>query len=238
MTHRSPDALSHIRNLIWDWNGTLLDDVDLCVEIISELHTVHHKKTVTIEDYRAHFGFPVIHFYQHLGFDISQESFERLSEVFIGTYYDRFQSRPPREHAEAIHFARFWKACGHRQAILSASRQDHLESAVARLKLGGLFEKLAGLRDIYAGGKIELGRELLEQLAWDPAYTLLIGDTDHDAEVAAKMGVECLLVARGHQHIERLKKTPALIVSSLGEAAQRYGLGNQGASNERLPSSA
>ena len=44
---------------------------------------------------------------------------------------------------------------------------------------------------------------------------LLIGDTLHDAEVAAAADVDCVLVAHGHQSKERLKQSGAQVVDSL-----------------------
>jgi phosphoglycolate phosphatase-like HAD superfamily hydrolase len=41
--------------------------------------------------------------------------------------------------------------------------------------------------------------------------TLLIGDMDHDAEVAAALGMSVALVARGHQDGERLRAVTARV---------------------------
>lgn len=208
------DPLSGIHHLLWDWNGTLIDDVDLCVAVISQLCLDAGRAAIDRGHYRAHFGFPVIRFYRHLGFSTEAQAFAEISEVFIATYYARFAAES-RIHLAAVDFARAWQKRGGRQAVLSASRQDHLESAVAQFGLSPLFERLGGIADIYAGGKVTRGRELLHELGWDPAKTLLLGDTDHDAEVAAELGVRCLLIAQGHQSADRLRRTGCPVVESL-----------------------
>jgi phosphoglycolate phosphatase len=217
------DSLAHIRFLLWDWNGTLLDDVDLCVAVLAEMIEARALPAVSPEIYRAGFGFPVIGFYRQLGFDTSPEAFGQISEIFIRRYYECFRETS-RTHAESVAFARAWRVGGGLQAVLSASRQDHLEAAVRHHGLETLFARLGGIGDIFAGGKLERGRELLGSLGWDPGETLLIGDTDHDAEVAAALGTECLLVARGHQTPERLRATGQRVVESLDEARVRHGL--------------
>lgn len=218
----SQKELSGIRNLIWDWNGTLLDDTRLCVEIIGQMLAGSSLPAITADAYRERFGFPVVRYYEQLGFDIRPASFEKLSELFISTYHSRAETCPL--HAEAVAFARRWRLSGREQAVLSASRQDHLEAAVGRNRLTELFRVLAGTADIYAAGKSERGRQLIRQLGWQPEQTLLIGDTDHDAEVAATIGAPCLLIARGHQSRARLEKSAAHVVDDLAEAVERLGL--------------
>ena len=59
------------KHIIWDWNGTLLDDTRLCVEVLNELLLRRGKSAITEDDYRQNFNFPVINFYKYLGFDTS-----------------------------------------------------------------------------------------------------------------------------------------------------------------------
>ena len=57
------------KHILWDWNGTLLDDSWLCVEVLNGLLKESGKPTITHETYKEHFNFPVIHFYEFLGFE-------------------------------------------------------------------------------------------------------------------------------------------------------------------------
>jgi phosphoglycolate phosphatase len=67
------------------------------------------------------------------------------------------------------------------------------------------FDRVYGLKDHYARSKVERGRELIFDSQIDREHTLLIGDTDHDLEVAQELGIEALLIADGHQSFERLE---------------------------------
>lgn len=41
----------------------------------------------------------------------------------------------------------------------------------------------------------------------------MIGDTIHDFEVAEKLGINCLILADGHQSVERVKKVAPHVLS-------------------------
>ena len=65
--------------------------------------------------------------------------------------------------------------------------------------LQGFFTELLGLADIYGVSKVQLGTDYLRRTGIDPAHCVMIGDTQHDAEVAAAIGAKCVLYTRGHQ---------------------------------------
>ena len=111
-------------------------------------------------------------------------------------------------------------ATDRRQALLSASAQDSLRDAVRAFELDCFFDQVAGLDNIYAHSKVELGRELVSSLPCAPSEAVLVGDTLHDAEVAQAMGTGCVLVAHGHQSRARLHQHGATrVVDSLRELA-------------------
>ena len=81
-----PEDMSAYRHVIWDWNGTLLDDAWLCVEITSGLLRRRHLEPLTPERYERLFDFPVRIYYERLGFDLEAESFEEIGSEFIEEY--------------------------------------------------------------------------------------------------------------------------------------------------------
>ena len=75
------------------------------------------------------------------------------------------------------------------QAVLTAWSRDYVESEIARRKLGAYFSSTQGRTDLEATGKLDVAREFFGD---DPVPgTVLVGDTLHDAEVAAALGWEC-----------------------------------------------
>ena len=79
------------RHIIWDWNGTLINDIWLVVEIMNKMLKKRSLSEIDLKKYREIFDFPVIDYYAKLGFDFSKESFEELTVEFIGEYYARFK---------------------------------------------------------------------------------------------------------------------------------------------------
>ena len=67
---------SKYTHVIWDWNGTLLDDNWLCVEVMNTLLSSRNLPLLTLERYRDIFDFPVKNYYEKLGFNFKKESFE------------------------------------------------------------------------------------------------------------------------------------------------------------------
>jgi len=65
-----------VETIIWDWNGTLLNDVDICVESINILLSERGHKPLSKSLYREIFTFPVKAYYELAGFDFTNESFD------------------------------------------------------------------------------------------------------------------------------------------------------------------
>ena len=74
------------QHIIWDWNGTLLNDGWLFVDVMNSILLNRKMKTITLEKYRQIFGFPVKEYYINLGFDLEKEPFEICGLEFINEY--------------------------------------------------------------------------------------------------------------------------------------------------------
>ena len=205
------DGICHV---VWDWNGTLLDDAWLCIEVMNGLLGRRGMGLLDPARYAAVFAFPVRDYYGQLGFDFAREPFEVVGTEFIEGYQARQHEcrlRPGAGEALAALAAR-----GVAQSVLSASQHARLVSQAEALGVASHFVRMIGLEDHYAGGKLEQGRRWIAELGLDPGAVLLVGDTDHDQEVAREMGVRCLLVPSGHQSAERLRACGAPLLASLG----------------------
>ena len=114
------------RTIIWDWNGTLLDDVAAAVAALNRLLMKRGAKAISVEHYRRRFGFPVRPFYAELGVDLERWDWDEICEDF-----HRFVLEEPQQvRAEASTALMLAQERGWRQCILSALRQDKLASAV------------------------------------------------------------------------------------------------------------
>lgn len=206
--------ITDYRHIIWDWNGTLLDDCALCVDVMNTILARRAMPPVSVDAYRAHFDFPVRRYYEWLGFGAA-DTFETVSHEFIAGISQRNGEACLQKDAitllEVLHARKI------EQVILSAHKQDTLEAIVAYYQLGQYFTKIIGLDNIFAEGKVENGRAHIATLRHAPHEVLLVGDTTHDAEVARIIGADCILVSSGHQSPQRLKTIGYPVVSSLAE---------------------
>ena len=205
--------------ILWDWNGTLLDDVELCVDALNRLLEKHaYLQRYDRDQYRAIFGFPIEEYYVRAGFDFSRHSFAMLAEEYMDDYIPASAACPLAKGAvEALDA---FRAAGLRQVILSASPVPTLTRQVGERHVTGYFDRLLGLGDIYAKSKVELGRCFMQEEGIDPARAVMIGDSVHDFEVAQAMGTACVLQCSGHQSRETLAATGAPVAEGLREAAQ------------------
>ena len=206
--------LNKYRHLIWDWNGTLLDDAWLCREIMNQQLRRRDLPVLSVERYEEIFDFPVEKYYQAVGFDWSRESFQEAGTEFIVEYEQR--KRECRLQPGGKDLLANLAASGWSQAVLSAYAHQSLEEFLGHFGVRQYFRSVAGSRDHYAAGKVGHGLKMLEELHVSPRETLLIGDTTHDAEVARAMGVDCVLVPCGHNSRIRLEGCGVPVVENLG----------------------
>lgn len=204
-----------MKTIIWDWNGTLLNDLDFCISTINVLLKKRDLPLLSHSAYKEAFSFPVKDYYKKIGFDFDKEEFSIPAKEFIDLYDSGVENC--KLHHSAIEVLSYFKERGARQFVLSAMKQDMLEQTLKHNSILHLFEGVYGLDDHYAVSKIERGKQLISEFNIDREEALIIGDTVHDFEVAAKLGIKSLLIADGHQSEERLKNTGSLVLSSLDE---------------------
>jgi len=200
-------------HIIWDWNGTLLDDLNLCLDIINSLLNKYHLPPITSDKYLALFGFPVEDYYRKIGFNFENLSFEVISTEFITAYE---KGRPNCQlMSGALETLETLSDIGYSQSILSASKKVFLAKAVQDYGIHDYFLAIKGLDNHHAAGKLDLAQEFIKAQNLNPNTTLLIGDTLHDAEIADKLGVDCWLIPNGHHSRQRLESAEVPIMESL-----------------------
>ena len=210
-----PEACRRYTHLIWDFNGTVLDDVRLGIECVN---TMLAKRGLPIlpdeESYRRVFGFPIDAYYRRLGFDFEKEDYDTvLAPEWVALYLAGENTCPMRrgvtETLEAV------RRRGVEQIMLSASNRSQLEAQLTRLGLERQFQEILGLDNIHARSKKNLA---VEWKARHPeAVPLFLGDTEHDADVADAIGADCILLAGGHQNAERLAARGKAVISAVEE---------------------
>jgi phosphoglycolate phosphatase len=200
-------------HILWDWNGTLLDDVWLCIDIFNGMLSRRGKQSLDYETYRDIFDFPVRVCYERAGFDFSEESFDYAATEFCDEYARRVGECSLHEGAKGI--LDLFAESGIRQSVLSATEQTQLEAMLSAFGLGDMFDRVVGQSDHYANGKVQRGKELVDSLGVSCEYVLMIGDTTHDGYIAEEVGVDSVLVAAGHHTREKLQEKSARVFEHL-----------------------
>lgn len=206
--------------VLWDWNGTLLDDVDAAVASMNDLLSIHGKPLTTREEYREGIDIPVVNYYRKL-FDLERTPFAELADGFMKGY-DRYirasgLMRGARETLERLHER------GVRQIIVSSFHEETLNSYLHRFGIAGFFEAVSGAGDFISEGKIGRARSLFDRLHILPEQTLSVGDMVHDYELARALGTHCVLIPNGQQAEAKLRKTGARIEGDLAAVTRLVG---------------
>lgn len=214
-TPRGSPALrgpSGLETVIWDFNGTLIDDVDHIVRSVNVLLARRRLPQLTVDSFRHIFGFPVAEYYRKIGFDLEAESMADLSGEFFELYMPGLPDCSLCDGAPGV--LSFFKKIGIRQFVLSAMKEGLLRAVIAGLGIADCFTAIYGLEHLEGDSKVSRGRDLMSDFRIRPQTSLLIGDTDHDAEVAEELGLSIVLIANGHQSESRLRATGNVVIES------------------------
>ena len=203
------------KHIIWDWNGTLVDDTWLFVDIMNGVLKNRNLNGITLDDYRNVFDFPVKEYYKKLGFNFDDEPFESAGLDFIKIYDTR--KFEPQLFDDTLPTLNMLKKSGCTHSVLSAQNVVTLKKSVSHYQLDGMFEYISGLEDHYAIGKVEQGKNLIQNLSFPLNQIIMIGDTEHDHKVAEAMGIQCFLMNRGHNSTKRLQSKTSKVLGSFTE---------------------
>ena len=199
---------------IWDFNGTILDDVDLgvySVNLLMEQNEINF--SLSREKYRERFDFPIIDYYRELGFDFDKKSYEILAEEWVDIYMDNLCRA--KLFPDLIKALDFFKSNGVMQSILSASEKSMLNGQVESLGVSSYFEEIMGIDNIYGDSKLGIARRWREDHPNEKV--LFIGDTTHDIETAKALNADCFIVCSGHQCKEKFLQYDVRVFESLSE---------------------
>lgn len=201
-------------HVIWDFNGTVLDDVKIGIESVNTLLKRRKLKTLeSVEEYRSVFGFPIIEYYKRIGFDFSKEDFSAVAREWV----DEYMKNVVRAKAVCgvIGVIEKLKKCGLSQVLVSATEINMLKKQLDMLGISELFDGIYGLDNIHAQNKVSTAMEWRKQ---NPnAKAIVVGDTDHDFETSVSIGADCVLCCSGHQPKSELLKLGVPVIDSVLE---------------------
>jgi phosphoglycolate phosphatase-like HAD superfamily hydrolase/ADP-ribose pyrophosphatase YjhB (NUDIX family) len=201
-----------IRNIIFDWSGTLVDDLPAVWKATNYVLAQSERAEMSLEQFRAEFCLPFTSFYDK---HTPHVPLPQLETWFHSEFKQAQDSVCELPHARQ--FLEFCREHKLRTFLLSAVHEDHFAVQAAVTGFGkyldkpylGVWDKQKRIHDILAENKLK------------PDETLFIGDMQHDIETARHGGVHSCAVLTGYNTLTQLRAAkPELIVEHLGELRQ------------------
>ena len=205
-----------VKTIIFDFNGTLLDDCDCCLKILNLLTKEYNLKEVSKDEYKSIFTFPVYEYYQYLGFDVSYDSFKIIGDKFH-KYYNEFSYKEVKLFDDVISLLSYLKDNNYRLVCLSASKIDTLIKQLKFYNIYQYFDDIVGLNDGLANSKKQVAIDFINNCNINNDEIILVGDSIHDDEVANAINVKAVLVSTGHTNKDRLLKVNKDVIDSLSD---------------------
>lgn len=187
--------------IFWDWNGTVIDDVQTALDAVNQMLQEREYETIDMKRYRSLMDTPIIHFYEPL-FDLQRYPFDEIADEFQRLYHEI----SPVPFAEIPEMFQTFQREGRHQIVLSSSERNVIQEYAEQYDFLQYFDAILGADNRYAESKVQRAVEYMQQRQILPQESVLIGDTVHDYEVAAEMGIDCILLSCGHQAEEDLRK--------------------------------
>ena len=193
-----------MKYILWDWNGTLLDDTQAALDTLNIMLARRGVKPISLEFFRDHFAFPCRPFYDMIGMHVGDAEWDALAKE----YHDLYAEQPKELNRETIAALERVRKSGAKQSIISALRQDLLDEVTARMGVAPYMECIYGVDNLDGASKLDRALELMGRIAPEAGEqpdVVLIGDALHDKEVADALKVRCVLCGQGSHASWRLR---------------------------------
>ena len=200
-----------IKNIVFDWSGTLSDDVRPVYETVMSVFAHFNVERITLEEFKNTFTLPYTLHFRMFGITASKDEVDAVFNA-------QFRNAPfpsPLPGVETI-LAEL-KSAGKLVIVFSGHRQQFLEEEAARFfgaKSTHYFDKLVGS----VHDKEHAIAGVLADLNFIPAETLIVGDTEHDIAAGHRGKLLTAAVLSGYKTREQLALAkPDFIVKDVRE---------------------
>lgn len=198
--------------IVWDWNGTLLDDVSLAIESRNKVFPKYGLPILTdAEEYREIFCFPVKKYYLSSG--INESDYDEVAYKWFEEYSTNFSKATLRD--SALDTLTWIQKKGINQIVVSASEVEILNKQLEHFQVRQYFDDVLGLQDIHASDKVFLAKEYFIEKKFDRIF--VVGDTSHDYDVAKAIGATMVFITQGHESSQKLASFNQLMIETLSE---------------------
>lgn len=207
--------------VIWDWNGTLFNDVQISIDTMNKMLEVkEYPQRLDTDLYKSIFSFPVVDYYIKVGLDFEKHSFDELAQLFIDLYSEVQDSAELFDSVRDV--LKYFNSLGLKQSVISICEKERLYHQISLFDIEDYFDDVIGTDDNYAVSKADIAKKWFADHELNPDKAVFIGDTVHDYEVARAVGCDSILIADGHQSREVLSVTDAVIINCLSDIKEIF----------------
>jgi len=217
-----------VLHIVWDWNGTLFDDLHIVVESVNASLARFGESPIDAAGYQVHYRRPVRRFYESLlQRPISEEMWQTIDRVFHETYHSALDRAELA--SDAVEAMDSVAEAGGTQSILSMWWHEQLVAAVEGFGITGRMIAVEGHRG--APGETK-AQHLVGHVA-GPDRRLLaagaipivaIGDITDDAAAADAANIGCVLYDSGSQPRSVLESAGHPVAGTLMEGIRLAGI--------------
>ncbi|WP_335939090.1 HAD family hydrolase [Streptomyces sp. PTD5-9] len=209
----------HRTHLVWDWNGTLLDDTAAVIGATNAAFGEVGLEPITLEQYREMYCIPIPRFYERLmGRVPTDAEWERMDVIFHRHYTEQRAACGLTAGAEEL--LAQWRLAGGSQSLLSMYGHEQLVPVVRGYGIEPHFLRVDGRTGPSGGSKARhMERHFAALGGISPERTVVIGDAVDDAVAADHVGAKAVLYTGGSHSRASLEAAGVPVVDSLAEAA-------------------
>lgn len=201
--------------IIWDFNGTLIDDINAALASVNDMLTRRELPIISFEQYASYVDTPIIKFYEHIFDDLYSMDFGEIAVEFNEGYEKHLPDRAVMANAEEV--LKYFNSKGKLQTVISATHIDKVNNRLTEFGLSGYFDKILAHNNLIAEDKTHLAVGYFEEKGISPSEAVVIGDCVADFKMAQTLGCDCILTTQGHQSRKEFAETNAVVIDSLAE---------------------
>lgn len=208
-------VLGKYQVIIWDWNGTLLNDIWLVMETVNDLLQKSGKQHLSVAEFKANFEYPITKFLSNLGFPNDPETLNMLYHKFIEKYEMNVSDSSLMPHGMEV-VKNFYSA-GVKQILMSMRRKKQVLREAKGFGVFPFMHQVIANKSDLEYDKFEMLNRFLKYNPLETENVLCVGDTIYDWQVANHFGIDCVLLSGGYQDLTQYADKKIHIIQSLKE---------------------
>ena len=201
--------------LIWDFNGTLIDDVSAALASVNDMLSRRNLPLINMTQYASYVDTPIIKFYEHIFDDLYSMNFSVIAEEFNSGYENHLKPFAVMDGAEDV--LGYFNEKGKLQTVISATHIDKVNNRLREFGLTEYFDRILAHNNLIAEDKTHLAVNYFAEKGIKPQEAVVVGDCVADFMMAETLGCDCVLTTQGHQSRAEFASTTAMVIDSLYE---------------------